>query len=151
VQASIAFKRLAYRCAYCLLRVYWFALRPSLSGVKCLLTDGDHVLLVRHTYGPRDWDVPGGGFKRDEPPAAAARREAHEELGLWIEDWVDLGEMPAILNHRAGALHCFQATVCEPAITIDPGELSVAQWFHRHELPPDLGRYVEPILDRAGL
>ncbi len=151
VESSVAFRRLAYRSAYALLRVYWFALRPRLTGVKCLLTDGDRVLLVRHTYGPRDWDVPGGGFKHDEDPAAAARRETHEELGVWIEDWVDLGELPATLNRRAGALHCFQASVREPAIRIDRGELSIARWFHRYELPPDVGRYVEPILDRAAI
>jgi len=151
VQSSVAFRRLAYRSAYALLRVYWFALRPPLSGVKCLLTDGDRVLLVRHTYGPRDWEIPGGGFKHDEDPASAARRETHEELGVWIEDWLDLGELPATMNHRAGALHCFQASVREPPIRIDPGELAVAKWFPRHELPPDVGRYVEPILDRAAI
>jgi 8-oxo-dGTP pyrophosphatase MutT (NUDIX family) len=149
VQPSVAFRRLAYRSAYALLRLYWFALRPTLSGVKCLLTDGDRVLLVRHTYGPRGWELPGGGFKRDEAPAAAARRETHEELGVWIEDWVDLGKLPATMNHREGSLHCFQASVREPPITIDLGELAVARWFRRHELPPDLGRYVEPILSRA--
>ena len=40
------------------------------------------MLLVRHTYGPRAWDLPGGAIKRGEPPIDAARREMDEELGL---------------------------------------------------------------------
>ena len=40
------------RIAYAGLRTYWFlAPAPSVVGVKCVLTDGDDVLLVRHTYG----------------------------------------------------------------------------------------------------
>ena len=57
---AIRVRRLAYRIAAQLLRV----LRPLVpidwGGVKCVLTDGYRVLLVRHTYGSRLWDLPGG-------------------------------------------------------------------------------------------
>ena len=68
--ASLRFRRAAYRLAYGLLRVWWFIRRPQVAGVKCLLTHGNEVLLVRHTYGPDVWDLPGGGVKSGESPGA---------------------------------------------------------------------------------
>jgi 8-oxo-dGTP pyrophosphatase MutT (NUDIX family) len=132
-----------------MLRAYWFVRRPRLTGVKCVLTDGDQVLLVRHTYGSRSWDLPGGGLKRDEPPLTAARRETHEELGVRVDDWVALGEVSASMHHRRGTLHCFQAELHEPGIRMDPGELAAVSWFPRHSLPSDLRLHVPRILART--
>ena len=81
----------------------WWAVRGL--GVKCVLTDGDRVLLVRHTYGPREWDLPGGGVKRGERPATTARREMHEELGSKIDDLRDAGEVLAALNRSRATVH----------------------------------------------
>jgi 8-oxo-dGTP pyrophosphatase MutT (NUDIX family) len=145
----VPIRRLGYRTAYLCLLIYWFIRRPRLRGVKCVLTDRDRVLLVLHTYGPREWDLPGGGMKRAEPPLRAARREMHEELGVCIDEWNALGEVFARMHHRSGNLQCFQAELREPAITIDLGELAKARWFPRHALPPNLGRYVRPILSKA--
>ncbi|WP_262379938.1 NUDIX domain-containing protein [Nonomuraea sp. PA05] len=64
-------------------------------GTDALIRD-EHgrVLLVDPVYKP-DWDLPGGMAENNEPPAAAARREVKEELGLDLEirsalvvDWV---------------------------------------------------------------
>ena len=67
--------RLAFRVGYRVLRVWWFVRRPTTRGVKCVLTCGDEILLVRHTYGRTDrWELPGGGVKRREEPRAAASR-----------------------------------------------------------------------------
>src|SRR5664279_2290745 len=60
-------RRVGYRAAHRLLRVYWFILRPTTDGAKCLLTRGDRILLVRHTYGRSEWDLPGGTVARNEP------------------------------------------------------------------------------------
>jgi len=145
----VAGRRLFYRCAYLGLRIWWFLSRPEVMGVKCLLTDGDRVLLVRHTYGPRGWDLPGGTMKPGEAPAETARREIEEELGVTVEDWSALGEIDNTLGRRRDRLHCFAAELHAPHIDIDPGELETARWFHRQELPPKLNYYVKPILSRA--
>src|SRR5436305_8710278 len=71
-------RRLAYQGGYAGLRLYWLLTGPSTSGVKCVLTEGERVLLVRHTYGPREWDLPGGSIGAGESPEAAARREMNE-------------------------------------------------------------------------
>jgi 8-oxo-dGTP pyrophosphatase MutT (NUDIX family) len=119
------------------------------SGVKCVLTHGDHVLLVRHTYGPKCWDLPGGAIKRTENPLSAARREMSEELGVSIDDWRALGELVVTVHHRNDRVHCFQAELSDPELNIDRGELAAASWFPRRELPGDLGRYAGRILGRA--
>ncbi len=120
--------------------------RPAVTGVKCVLTDADRVLLVRHTYGHRGWDLPGGTVKRGEEPALAARREMNEELGVEIERWTLLGVLRGRVDHRRDQLHCFQAELRSPHIKIDLGELAAAGWFHRNGLPDNLGRYTLRIL-----
>ncbi len=149
MQAPLAPRRLGYRVAYRLLQIYWSAIRPHSKGVKCVLTSRDRVLLVRHTYGQPDWELPGGSLRPGERPLLAARREMHEELGVTIEDWRALGELDATMNHRPVTLHCFQAELEQPAVKVDRGELAIAGWFRRSQLPADLGRYVRPILSRT--
>jgi ADP-ribose pyrophosphatase YjhB (NUDIX family) len=107
------------------------------------------VLLVRHTYGRRSWDVPGGAIKRGEPPLAAARREMDEELGLGSVEWVNIGEIRGNVNHRRDTIHCFRAEVSEPALRIDRGELAAVDWFARGALPEDLAPYVGSVIARA--
>ncbi|MGE5675514.1 MAG: NUDIX domain-containing protein [Mycobacterium leprae] len=52
--------------------------------VGCLVTRGDEVLLVRHTYGPTRgrWDFPRGHVEVDELLEAAAVREVQEETAV---------------------------------------------------------------------
>jgi 8-oxo-dGTP pyrophosphatase MutT (NUDIX family) len=151
VDLIIPLRRCGYRAAYAALRGYWFVARPHTSGVKCVVTDGDRVLLVRHTYGPRVWDLPGGSIKRGETAIAAASREMIEELGLSIASWRPLGQIEVAIDHRLDCVHCFQAELHAPDLVIDHGELAATRWFFRHELPKDLGRYSRRILDRTSI
>jgi ADP-ribose pyrophosphatase YjhB (NUDIX family) len=43
------------------------------------------VLLVHHTYGRLNWELPGGFVEPGESPDEGARRELHEETGLQLE------------------------------------------------------------------
>ncbi len=149
MRLPVPIRRAGYRVAYWLLRAYWFVFRPRVSGVKCLLTDGDRVLLVRHTYGDRRWDLPGGTMRRGEQPIAAARREMSEELGLEVDDWEALGEFSSYFYYHHDRLFCFRAELADPTIDLDLGELAAATWFPRDRLPSPLARFVGPILARA--
>jgi 8-oxo-dGTP pyrophosphatase MutT (NUDIX family) len=142
-------RRFAIRCAYAGLRTYWFLLRPQIAGVKCVVTHGDDVLLVRHTYGHRDWDLPGGSVKRRELPLDAARREMHEELGRRIEDWDALGELFVNADHHRDNLHLFRARLPDRRVDLNLTELAEAVWFPQDALPREVSRYVRPIMARV--
>ena len=139
-------RRLAYRIAYAGLRIYWFVAHPTTRGVKCLLTDGELILLVRHTYGRREWDLPGGSRRRGEPALTAARREMREELGVAIDEWSPLEELTIDDLHRHDRVQYMRAEIRSPKLVVDHGELATVQWFSRHELPPELGRYARAII-----
>jgi ADP-ribose pyrophosphatase YjhB (NUDIX family) len=145
-ELPVPVRRLGYRWAYNGLRVYWFLRRPDTSGVKCVLTDEDRILLVRHSYGPRGWDLPGGSIRPGEAPEDAARREMNEELGIAIHDFGLLDELVVRSEHREDHVHCFTAELRAPRLTIDRGELVTAAWFPRQDLPSELGQYVQRIV-----
>jgi 8-oxo-dGTP pyrophosphatase MutT (NUDIX family) len=149
MQLPVALRRLAYRAAYRGLQLVWTVRPPRKRGVKCVLTDRDQVLLVRHTYGHRKWDLPGGSPKRHEPALSAAHREMREELAIDIAAFTELGELAGNRDGRRASVYCFQAEIGAPVITIDRGELAVARWFQRTQLPTDLGPYVRPIVARV--
>jgi 8-oxo-dGTP pyrophosphatase MutT (NUDIX family) len=153
VTLPIPVQRLGYRLAYAMLRVYWWIFRPASSGVKCVLTHRDEVLLVRHTYGPRGWELPGGSRKRNEDAATAATREMREELGLSVDSWQSLGHIEVVVDHHRDSLYCLKADVGSPAdgrpeLVLDLGELITAEWFRKAELPHPLGRYTRAVLER---
>jgi 8-oxo-dGTP pyrophosphatase MutT (NUDIX family) len=148
---SVRTRRLLYRLAAVLLRLIRPLVPIDWGGVKCVLTDGDRVLLVRHTYGSRKWDLPGGGRHRGERPVDAARREMHEELGLEIHDWRPLGQLDAHTERHRQTIDVYGAELSSPALQLDLGELEVAVWFARDRLPLDTATFVAPILAGAGL
>ncbi len=144
-------RRLAYRIAAQLLRLVRPLVPIDWGGVKCVLTEGDRVLLVRHTYGSRAWDLPGGGRHRNEPASDAARREMREELGLEIDNWRALGQLRARTERHRQTIQIYGAELSDPELTLDLGELALARWFRLDGLPPDTSQFVRPILDGAGL
>ena len=127
----------------------WLVRRPAKRGVKCLIVNRGRILLVRHTYGDRRWDLPGGAMRRNEYPETAAQREMHEELGVEGARWTALGIVEGTFHGRRDTIHCFQAELESPNITLDLGELQTASWFDGSDLPPNLAPYVVPVLMRA--
>ena len=105
-------RRVAYRVAHRLLRVYWRVARPHTRGVKCVVREGDAVVFVRHAYGDRrQWELPGGGIKRGEDPRDTAAREAREELGLDLADWRALGTVEGLRLRQADDAHLLRGAV----------------------------------------
>jgi 8-oxo-dGTP pyrophosphatase MutT (NUDIX family) len=139
--------RLGFRVGYRVLRVWWFVRRPTHRGVKCVLTRGGEVLLIRHTYGRKNaWELPGGGVKRREEPPDAARREVREELGIELGEVVLLGELFARIDGKRDRMWCYSAEVGSPSVEMDRAEIADARWFPRGALPDESARYVERIV-----
>jgi 8-oxo-dGTP pyrophosphatase MutT (NUDIX family) len=144
--------RLAYRVGYRVLRVWWAIARPQKRGVKCVLTRGDEILLIRHTYGggARRWELPGGGVKRREEPLVAARRETREELGLDVDDWKPLGDLFERIDRKRDRLWCFASEIGrDRPIELDRAEVEEAEWFPRGDLPEERAKYVTRIVALA--
>lgn len=124
------------------LRHRWRLWRKSpLAGVSVIITNlGGDVLLLKHSYGPDVWSLPGGGLGRGEDPLAAARREVREELGVElsrIEPIITLEEEISGSPHTA---YIF-AGVCDRQPQPDRREVIVARFFPSHSLPEPLGNH----------
>ncbi len=128
--------RLAH-LGYDLLRA---AVWPIGVGARLLLIQDNRVLLVYHSY-LNNWHLPGGGMKRRETLADAARREAYEEAGAVV-----LGEL-RLLGLYTGATRgrtdhtavfvCEEFGLQKPT---DRWEIIGRAFFDLDNLPPNLSR-----------
>jgi ADP-ribose pyrophosphatase YjhB (NUDIX family) len=73
--------RVAYRCAYRMMRVYWAVLHPATHGALVALWYRGEILLVRNSYVPY-YSLPGGYVRPNESGRDAALRELIEETGV---------------------------------------------------------------------
>ncbi|RME07823.1 MAG: NUDIX domain-containing protein [Anaerolineae bacterium] len=80
---------------YSWMRLVWLLVKPMSLGVRLLMVRDGKVLLVRHVYQDQ-WFLPGGLVEPGETLAAAARREALEEVGASLHDLTLFG----VYSHR---------------------------------------------------
>lgn len=121
-------------------RSLWRRLRRApIAGVSVVIADLDgRILLLRHSYGPRVWALPGGGLKRGEDPEACARREVREELGLELASIRKIALLEEELSRSAHEAHLFAANShMRPAP--DMREVIEARFFPIHSLPEPMG------------
>ena len=74
-------------CACPVLTGGWGGDSPSLPdpvAPAVILNTRGKVLLVKHSYGPLNWELPGGGAERHESPTQTALREVLEETGMRV-------------------------------------------------------------------
>lgn len=130
------------------LRHSWRKLSGApIAGVSILITNsaGD-VLLLKHSYGPKVWALPGGGMKRGEDPQECARREVQEELGLALDELHSLGTLEEQLSGSPHTAHLFGA-ICDAPPRPDRREVIEARFFALDALPQPLGHTTERRLD----
>jgi 8-oxo-dGTP pyrophosphatase MutT (NUDIX family) len=137
--------------AYRLLWLTAFVRAPRGQGVKAALVCDGELLLVRHTYGPQRWELPGGGVRRREEPAAALRRELDEELGLRAAGATPLAVIRGPGRMRRHRTHLYRVDVAAKQIVPDPVEIAEARWCDPAALPRPLGSMVAQALGLAGL
>jgi 8-oxo-dGTP diphosphatase len=77
------FYRVAYRCAYRMMRVYWAALHPKTHGALVAIWHQGELLLIKNSYVPY-YSLPGGYVHRNETGREAAERELFEETGIRV-------------------------------------------------------------------
>ncbi|RED40490.1 NUDIX hydrolase [Paenibacillus sp. VMFN-D1] len=58
---------------------------PKLIGSAAIILDAEgRVLLVKHSYGKHNWDLPGGKAEENESAQETAKREVFEEVGMEV-------------------------------------------------------------------
>jgi ADP-ribose pyrophosphatase YjhB (NUDIX family) len=123
------------------LRHRWRKWRKApLAGVSVVITNlaGD-VLLLKHSYGPAVWALPGGALKPGEDPAEAARREVHEELGIALARLDPVALLEEEISGSPHTAHVFTG-ICDRQPRPDRREVVEARFFPPHSLPEPLGR-----------
>ena len=121
--------------------------RAPIAGVSVVITNlGGDVLLLKHSYGPDVWGLPGGGLGRGEDPAAAALREVHEELGITLTRIDPVAVIEEVISGAPHTAHVF-AAVCDQHPRPDGREITEARFFPSHSLPEPLGRITRVRID----
>jgi 8-oxo-dGTP diphosphatase len=78
--------RLAYRCAYKMMRTYWSLAHPTTHGALVALWYQGQILLVQNSYVPYR-SLPGGYVHASETGRDAAVRELKEETGVEVRPY----------------------------------------------------------------
>ena len=58
--------------------------RSPLGAAAVIFDPDDRVFLVQHSYGRRNWELPGGGRKANESVEQTVLREVREETGVEV-------------------------------------------------------------------
>jgi len=130
---------------------------PSVSVLP--VDEAGRVLLVRHAGHDDGWGVLGGAVDVGESPAAAAVREAREEIGVGIRlvRLLDvLGGPDYEVSYPNGdrvayVTAVYEARVVEGSPVVSDGELSELAWFGPGELAGlRLNGFARALLDATG-
>ena len=126
--------------------------RTALGAASVLVDPRGRVLLVHHTYGALNWELPGGGTEPDESVEETAIREAREEVGVtlaarrltgvyWEPTWG-----PGGLHHFV-----FRTSLApgSPEPHADLNEISECAWFDVAALPRPLSDFTVRRIDDA--
>lgn len=92
--------------------------RRSIGAAAVILDDARGVLLVRHTYGHLNWELPGGISEPGESVVATVIREVSEETGLTVS----VGRLTGVYYERDSDIHHF-VFECRPQ-GVGPAEAS---------------------------
>lgn len=74
-----------------------------IGAAAVIVNEQGHVLLVKHSYGKNNWDLPGGKGEEQESAQQTAMREVFEEVGINIE----IGALTGVYYEAQYDMHHF--------------------------------------------
>lgn len=147
MNAKIFLVRSFFKIILPIRRGYWFVFRPKTYGVKTLIQHGDTFLFIKNAYGKKMWSFPGGGVKRGEDPADAAKREVQEEVNINLPAVSYIGEYTSTRQYKRDIVYCYHAMVNNENFKIYPMEVEDAKWLTLDEVPEYKSFAVDEILN----
>jgi 8-oxo-dGTP diphosphatase len=117
----------------------------NIGAASAIFDERGRVLLVKHTYGHFNWEIPGGIALPSEPPSVAAQRELREETTLELPE----GELSGVYYdgaHRFGPMihFCFRHEPMDPLAPLaQPPEIGELGWFLLDQLPAPMSDFTE--------
>lgn len=117
-----------------------FVTTTRMGAAAVIVDEGGQVLLVKHTYGRRNWELPGGQTEPGESAEETALREVREETGLRVR----AGRLAGVYYEPATDMHHF-VFVCrrlDDSETLRPDRVEISEC--RYWTPDTLPR---PISD----
>jgi 8-oxo-dGTP diphosphatase len=117
----------------------------AIGSASAIFDGRGQVLLVKHTYGHFNWEIPGGVGMPGEAPSITAQRELREETMVELPE----GELSGVYYespHRLGSMLHFVFRFpshdgLEPVAQLpEIGELG---WFDLEELPRPISDFTE--------
>ncbi len=133
-------------CINPLRKLYWFVFRPQTRGAKMLIERNGRLLMIRNTYGHKNWTFPGGGVAKNESYKEAAIREAWEEVGIRVRNCTFIGQYINTHQYKIDTVECYYTKTTSDNFQIDPGEIMEAKWIKPHQIPQPLNPRVPIIL-----
>lgn len=135
-QLRVTFLRTLYRMAYRVLRVYWWAVRPSTQGAYVAVWCKNQLLVIRNTY-KSCLTFPAGGVSPGESAAVAAARELYEEVGIHAEvsELIPVGKYHSTSEFKRDACAMFELRFEEfPHVSVDRVEVHEAGFWNVDDL-----------------
>jgi 8-oxo-dGTP diphosphatase len=83
----------------------WARASKGITAAGVIVDPAGRVLLVKHSYGPLNWELPGGAAEPDESPTETAVREVREETGLRVAADRLTGVYYEVYPERRGSGH----------------------------------------------
>ncbi len=135
--------RLMYRAGHGLRRLFLRHVAGEVHGCCIIGRDGEgRVLLVRHSYGPPVWALPGGGMRRSEDAGLAALRELREELDCTLAEPEFLGIQTNEFLGSTNHVRVFTGRV-KGQPRPDMREVVDARYFALDDLPDNRSRTID--------
>lgn len=118
----------------------------NIGAATAIFDERGRVLLVKHTYGRYNWEIPGGIALPSEPPSVAAQRELREETTLDLPPGA-LSGVYYEAHHSLGgaAIHFVFRHVSDATLgpIAQPPEIGELGWFTLDHLPAPMSDFTE--------
>ena len=139
-------KVLVYKIGYLLKWPLLILQGRRVKSVKVVITRGNRLLMIRHTYGSQRWSFPGGGVKSGENTVAAAHREIREELGINLVKMEFLGVCEPPQKLRRDQISVYRAEAVHGRLVLQRSEIKEARWVGPNLLPKRLSPTARVVL-----